>query len=209
MYILYSVITVDVTLDWTRSRFPCDILTLSHSSEWIVFSSWGWRRIQQPYISLKIKKENCGFRQLHRPFFCSQSCSVHRDREMLNSVRSSLSSNSSSLDSDDWLYTFNSNEARRLYWAGRLRVSIDLPTAQSQLDLVAGPPPAPYPSTTLRSKSLYNISMHPMHRVEPKEEEQHRSFSVGHTKVINEPNLLRIYKAIYVWCNFDGPFRLN
>lgn len=53
------------------------------------------------------------------------------------------------------------SEARRLYWAGRLRVSIDLllmKNHQSQLDLVVPSSYTPaYPLLQHRSRSLFNI----------------------------------------------------
>lgn len=72
------------------------------------------------------------------------------------------SSFSSSTDIDGQeiaVYPFDSNsEVHRLYWAGRLRVSIDLllmKNHQSQLDLVL--PPYPSLSPSHRSRSLFNI----------------------------------------------------
>ncbi|KAK4025970.1 hypothetical protein OUZ56_015001 [Daphnia magna] len=76
----------------------------------------------------------------------------------LNPVSSSLDSGHESL-----LCPFVcESEARRLYWAGRLRVSIDLlqmKNHQSQLDLVMLPPsyPTPHPLLHHRSRSLFNI----------------------------------------------------
>lgn len=81
---------------------------------------------------------------------------------LLNSGPCSSSSFSSSTDIDGQeiaVYPFDSNsEAHRLYWAGRLRVSIDLllmKNHQSQLDLVL--PPYPSLSHSHRSRSLFNI----------------------------------------------------
>lgn len=76
----------------------------------------------------------------------------------LNPVSSSLDSGHESL-----LCPFVcESEARRLYWAGRLRVSIDLllmKNHQSQLDLVMLPPsyPTPHPLLHHRTRSLFNI----------------------------------------------------
>jgi hypothetical protein len=75
---------------------------------------------------------------------------------LLNSGPSSFSS-STDIGGQVVLYQFDSNfEAQRLYWAGRLRVSIDLllmKNHQSQLDLVR----PPYQSLHHRSRSLFNI----------------------------------------------------
>lgn len=88
------------------------------------------------------------------PAFCvwsdlelRQSCRVRSDREMVNSECSSESD-------DDLLYPFASSEARRLYWAGRLHVSINLLASQSQLDLLRD---SPHPTLQHRSRSLFNI----------------------------------------------------
>ncbi|KAI9563235.1 hypothetical protein GHT06_010693 [Daphnia sinensis] len=76
----------------------------------------------------------------------------------LNPVSSSLD-----ISHENLLYSLGSeSEARRLYWAGRLRVSIDwllMKNHQSQLDLVVLPPshPTPYPPLQHRSRSLFNI----------------------------------------------------
>lgn len=88
--------------------------------------------------------------------FGRQSCRVRSDSEMADCQ--SCTSTSSS-DSDDLLYPFASSEARRLYWAGRLHVSINLLAShRSQLDLLSS---APYPSVRHRSRSLFNILAEP------------------------------------------------
>ncbi|XP_046450101.1 rhotekin-like isoform X1 [Daphnia pulex] len=98
---------------------------------------------------------------------------------LLNSGPSSFSS-STDIGGQVVLYQFDSNsEAQQLYWAGRLRVSIDLllmKNHQSQLDLVR----PPYQSLHHRSRSLFNILQDdrpPTIQVASKEE--HRFFAVN------------------------------
>jgi len=98
---------------------------------------------------------------------------------LLNSGPSSFSS-STDISDQVVLYPFDSNsEAQRLYWAGRLRVSIDLllmKNHQSQLDLVL----PPYQSLRHRSRSLFNIlqdDQPPATQVVS--EEEHRLFAVN------------------------------
>ena len=149
----------------------CDIFTPSSTRASIVFSRFG-RRIKKlgfPAVVTSTLLELDG-----------QSCCAHRDREMLNSVSSS---SSSSLNSDDLLYPFHSTEAHRLYWAGRLRLSIDLLNSQSQLDLVG----SPYPSLRHRSRSLFNISQDrpPPRPTHPKEKQTFSNGPKRPPKVIN------------------------
>ena len=83
------------------------------------------------------------------------------------------------MDGQVVLYPLDTNsETHRLYWAGRLRVSIDLllmKNHQSQLDLVL----PPYPSLGHRSRSLFNILQDDRPpRTQLVSEEEHRFFPV-------------------------------
>lgn len=145
-------------LDSENENCVCDILTLNHSSAYLIAVVFS--------LIKRGKKRAFDFVSLFPARYVGQSCCVHRDSEMFHSVSSSSLSWS---DSDDLLYPFASTEARRLYWTGRLRVSIDLLQSQSQLDLLG----SPYLSLRHRSRSLFNISQDGPSRQEAKE-----SFSI-------------------------------